>query len=325
MKLATKKNNTRDGRLIVVSSDNTRYATPKVQTMQQALDNWDTHIKELQEISSQLNADTAFGDPLEVTTLTAPLPRAYEWIDGSAYINHIVLVRKARNAEPPETLKTDPLVYQGGSGVLLGPTDDIVLHEEAWGLDFESEICVVLGDTPQGTTGSGVDSHVKLLMLCNDITLRNLIPPELKKGFGFFTSKPATAFSPFAITPDELGSSWKDGRVYLNLKTIYNGNVFGDVAAGPEMHFSFRDIIGHVTKTRSLTAGTIVGSGTVSNEDTSNGSSCLSEKRMLEKIATGEFKTPYMSVGDEIKIEMFDTNGHSLFGRIAQKVIPPAK
>ena len=325
MKLATKKNNTRDGRLIVVSSDNTRYAAPQVQTMQQALDNWDTHLSELQDLSSQLNADNTFGDPLDVTTLTAPLPRAYEWIDGSAYINHIVLVRKARNAEPPETLETDPLVYQGGSGVLLGPTDDIVLYEDSWGFDFESEICVILGDTPQGTTGEDVDGHVKLLMLCNDVTLRNLIPPELKKGFGFFNSKPATAFSPFAVTPDELNSSWQNGRVHLNLKTIYNGEVFGDVAAGPEMHFSFRDIVGHIAKTRSFTAGTIVGSGTVSNEDTSKGSSCLSEKRMLEKIATGEFKTPYMKVGDRIEIEMFDEQGHSIFGRIDQKIVSPSK
>jgi fumarylacetoacetate (FAA) hydrolase len=324
MKLATKNNNTRDGRLIVVSSDNTRYAAPQVKTMQQALDDWDTHLSELQDLSSQLNADNTFGDPLDPTILIAPLPRAYEWIDGSAYINHIVLVRKARNAEPPATLTIDPLVYQGGSGILLGPTDDIVLHEERWGLDFESEICVILGDTPQGTKGKNVDQHVKLLMLCNDITLRNLIPPELKKGFGFFTSKPATAFSPFAVTPDELGSSWQEGRVNLNLKTIYNGEVFGDVEAGPEMHFSFRDIIGHIAQTRAFTAGTIVGSGTVSNEDTSKGSSCLSEKRMLEKIGTGEFKTPYMQVGDRIEIEMFDTKGHSIFGRIAQKVVSPS-
>ena len=177
----------------------------------------------------------------------------------------------------------------------------------------------------QGTTGEDVDGHVKLLMLCNDVTLRNLIPPELKKGFGFFNSKPATAFSPFAVTPDELNSSWQNGRVHLNLKTIYNGEVFGDVAAGPEMHFSFRDIVGHIAKTRSFTAGTIVGSGTVSNEDTSKGSSCLSEKRMLEKIATGEFKTPYMKVGDRIEIEMFDEQGHSIFGRIDQKIVSPSK
>lgn len=324
MKLATKKNTTRDGRLIVVSSDNTRYAVPQVSTMQLALDDWDTHVKELQDLSAQLNSDSTFGDILDISTLTAPLPRAYEWVDGSAYINHIVLVRKARNAEPPATLKTDPLVYQGGSGVLLGPTDDIVLHDPSWGLDFESEICVILDDTPQGTKGESVDQHVKLLMLCNDVTLRNLIPPELQKGFGFFTSKPATAFSPFAVTPDELGTSWQDGRVHLNLKTIYNGIVFGDVAAGPEMHFSFRDIVGHIAQTRSFTAGTIVGSGTVSNEDTSKGSSCLSEKRMLEKIATGSFETPFMQVGDHIEIEMFDASGHSIFGRIDQHVVAPS-
>ena len=195
----------------------------------------------------------------------------------------IVLVRKARNAEPPETLETDPLVYQGGSGVLLGPTDDIVLYEDSWGLDFESEICVILGDTPQGTTGKDVDGHVKLLMLCNDVTLRNLIPPELKKGFGFFNSKPATAFSPFAVTPDELNSSWQNGRVHLNLKPSTMEKFLEMSQQVLKMHFSFRDIVGHITKTRSFTAGTIVGSGTVSNEDTSKGSSCLSEKRMLEK------------------------------------------
>ena len=323
MKLATQNNDTRDGRLIVVSSDNTRYILPSVTTMQEALDDWGSCSDELLRLSKLLNEDTSQGQTLDVSTLMAPLPRAYEWIDGSAYINHIVLVRKARNAEPPATLRTDPLVYQGGSGVLLGPTDDIVLHNADWGLDFESEICVVLGDTPLGTSGADVDKHIRLLMLCNDVTLRNLIPPELKKGFGFFNSKPATAFSPFAVTPDELDGAWQEGRIHLNMKTIYNGTVFGDVEAGPEMHFSFRDIIGHVAKTRAFTAGTIVGSGTISNEDTSKGSSCLSEKRMLEKIATGEFKTPYMQVGDRVEIEMFDAKGHSVFGRIDQRVVAP--
>jgi fumarylacetoacetate (FAA) hydrolase len=323
MKLATQNNDTRDGRLVVVSSDNTRFTQPSVATMQDALDDWGNCIGELQELSQKLNSDSGFGEILDVSTLLSPLPRAYEWIDGSAYINHIVLVRKARNAEPPETLETDPLVYQGGSGVLLAPTQDIELHNADWGLDFESEVCVVLGDTPLGTKGADVDNHVRLLMLCNDVTLRSLIPPELKKGFGFFNSKPATAFSPFAVTPDELGDAWKEGRIHLNMKTIYNGSVFGDVEAGPEMHFSFRDIVGHVAKTRAFTAGTIVGSGTVSNVDTSRGSSCLSEKRMLEKIATGEFKTPYMQVGDHIEIEMFDDNGHSVFGKISQNVVAP--
>ncbi|MBM75386.1 MAG: 2-keto-4-pentenoate hydratase [Proteobacteria bacterium] len=322
MKLASLRKG-RDGQLIVVSKDGSRYLTPSINTLQQALDDWAAAESELLELYQKLNQDSSLGDPIVLSELTAPLPRAYEWIDGSAYINHIVLVRKARNAEPPATLLTDPLVYQGGSGVLLGPTDDIVLHDEQWGLDFESEVCVILKDTPLGTKGADVDQHVQLLMLCNDITLRNLIPPELKKGFGFFNSKPATAFSPFAITPDELGEHWKEGRIHLNMRTVYNGEVFGDVEAGPEMHFSFRDIVGHVAKTRSFTAGTIVGSGTVSNKDVSKGSSCLSEKRMLEKINTGEFVTPYMKVGDTVEIDMLDSSGLSVFGKISQTVVSP--
>jgi len=323
MKLGTLKNNTRDGQLVVVSRDNQRLlpATGIADTMQYALDNWDAVYPALNELYSKVNQGE--GDAVDITAFHAPLPRAYEWIDGSAYINHIVLVRKARNAEPPATLTTDPLVYQGGSGVLLGPTDDIVLHNYDWGLDFESEICVVLGDTPLGTSGADVDKHIRLVMLCNDVTLRNLIPAELAKSFGFFNSKPATAYSPFAVTPDELGSAWKEGRLHHNMLTTYNGNVFGDVEAGPEMHFSFQDIVGHVCKTRAFTAGTIVGSGTISNEDTSKGSSCLSEKRMLEKIDSGAFVTPYMNVGDTIRIEMLDEDGHSIFGTISQKVVAP--
>jgi fumarylacetoacetate (FAA) hydrolase len=323
MKLGTLKNQSRDGQLVVISRDNKRMlpATGVAQTMQEALDNWNTSAPLLEAIYTRVN--NGEGEAVDTKKFHAPLPRAYEWIDGSAYINHIVLVRKARNAEPPATLKTDPLVYQGGSGVLLGPTDDIVLHDYNWGLDFESEICVVLGDTPIGTKGEEVDQHIKLVMLCNDVTLRNLIPAELAKSFGFFNSKPATAFSPFAVTPDELGEQWKEGRLYQNMKTTYNGSLFGDVEAGPEMHFSFRDIVGHVCKTRSFTAGSIVGSGTISNEDTSRGSSCLSEKRMLEKINTGAFVTPYMNIGDTIKIEMLDNDGHSIFGTIEQKVVSP--
>lgn len=321
MKLAS-LNHGRDGQLIVVSKDNQRYIlVPNIATtLQYALDNWDVVEPSLQEVYRQLQKNPTLGDTLDITQLHSPLPRAYEWIDGSAYINHIILVRKARNAAPPDTLRTDPLVYQGGSGVLLRPTEDIPLHDPSWGLDFESEVCVIVDDIPQGTNGEDVDKHIRLVMICNDVTLRNLIPPELAKGFGFFTSKPATAFSPFAVTPDELGEYWKEGRLHYNMKTTVNSTVFGDVNAGPEMHFSFRDIIGHITKTRAFTAGTIIGSGTVSNEDVRRGSSCLSEKRMLETIEHGSPSTPYLQDGDHVEIEMRDEHGNNIFGTISQRV-----
>lgn len=323
MKLASINNGSRDGQLVVVSKDNTRYcvAGSEAPTLQHALDNWDDVYTHLNSLYESVNSDPQFGSEMDIQILHSPLPRAYEWIDGSAYINHIVLVRKARNAKPPETLLTDPLVYQGGSGHFLAPTQDIPLYNPQWGLDFESEICVILDDIPQGTLAKDVDKYIRLVLLCNDVTLRSRIPAELAKGFGFFTSKPATAFSPFALTLDELEDFWKEGRVHLNMKTLYNGSVFGDVEAGPEMHFSFRDIIQHLCTSRSFTAGTIVGSGTISNEDTSRGSSCLSEKRMLEKINTGEFVTPYMKAGDTVEISMSDPQGNNLFGTIQQKVV----
>ncbi len=322
MKLATLRNDTRDGALIVVNTDGTRYtdATQVAPTMQAALDEWSTCEPKLRELSRKLDAGEIEGQDLDTTTLHAPLPRAYEWIDGSAYINHIVLVRKARNAEPPATLETDPLVYQGGSGVLLGPTDDIEVPNVEWGADFEAEIVVVLGDTPRGVKSADAGEHIKLVMLANDVTFRNLIPPELAKSFGFFQSKPATAFSPFAITPDELGDAWKDGRLHRPLLSDYNGERFGDPDAGPEMHFSFFDLIQHITKTRAYTAGTILGSGTISNEDRSRGSSCLAEQRMIEKIDTGEFSTPFMKDGDTVHIRMLDDDGKSIFGDIKQTV-----
>lgn len=323
MKLATIDNNTRDGQLVIVSRDGTRYeeAGSAIPNLQFALDRWDEVSAKLEEQSGKLEKDSSLGRSVADATFRAPLPRAYEWIDGSAFINHIVLVRKARGAEPPETLRTEPLVYQGGSGVLLGPTDDIVLADESWGCDFESEVCVILADTPQGTTAAQAKDYIRLVLICNDVSLRNLIPGELKKGFGFFNSKPATAFSPFAITPDELGESWHDGRVHLPLLTRLNGEKFGDPDAGPEMHFSFFDLIEHICKTRSFTAGTILGSGTISNEDRSRGSSCLAEKRMIEKIDQGEIKTRFLQAGDQIEIEMLDPNGKSLFGKIKQRVI----
>ena len=324
MKLATRKNNTRDGELLVVSRDNQTavLANEVAPTLQAVMDDWSANSAKLHAIYDALNAgERSDAFPVDVNTLHSPLPRAYAWIDGSAYINHIVLVRKARGAEPPATLKTDPLVYQGGSDTFLGPRDDIPLADTAWGCDFESEIAIVMDDTPQGVKAEDVGQYVRLVMLCNDVSLRNLIPGELAKGFGFFTSKPSSAFSPFAITPDELGDAWQNGRLHLPLITHLNGEKYGDPDAGPEMHFSFYEIVAHVCKTRSLSAGTIVGSGTISNEDRSRGSSCLAEKRMIEKIDTGAFITPFMNYGDNVAIEMFNAAGESLFGRIEQTVV----
>jgi fumarylacetoacetate (FAA) hydrolase len=234
-------------------------------------------------------------------------------------------VRKARGSAPPDTLETDPLVYQGGSGVLLGPRDDIPLPggDAGLGLDFEAEVCAVLADTPQGTSAADAGRCVRLLMLANDVTLRNLVPAELAKGFGFFLSKPATAFSPFAVTPDELGDAWRDGRVHLRLRSTYNGALVGDPEAGPEMHFSFFDLVAHLARTRAYTAGTILGSGTVSNVDRARGVSCLAEQRALEMIELGRAKTPFMKPGDTIAIEMLDAEGASVFGRIEQRVASP--
>jgi fumarylacetoacetate (FAA) hydrolase len=328
MKLATLKDGTRDGSLLVVSKDGTRaVAVPSIaRNLQSALDNWSAAEPLLRERYDALNTSSVPGEfPVDVTKLMAPLPRAYEWIDGSAYINHIVLVRKARNAELPATLKTDPLVYQGASGRLLGPTEDVQHFSEEYGIDFESEITVVTDDVPMGTEVKDAAKHIRLFMLANDVTLRNLIPSELEKGFGFFVSKPATAFSPFAVTPDELGDAWHDGRVHLPLRTMWNGKLFGNPDSGPEMHFSFFDLMQHVTKTRQLTAGTIIGSGTISNEDRTKGASCIAEIRMREKIDTGAFQTAFMKFGDTVEIEMFDAGGKSIFGAIKQRVVKAEK
>lgn len=324
MKLATLRDGTRDGALIVVDAKGERAAPARAiaPTLQAALDAWDETEPKLRALAADLDAGKADATTLDPARLGPPLPRAYEWVDGSAYINHIVLVRKARGAEPPATLETDPLVYQGGSGVPLGPRDPIPLADPAWGLDFESEICVVLGDTPQGTTKDEAGRYVRLLMLANDVTLRNLIPAELAKGFGFFQGKPATAFSPFAITPDELGGAWKEGRVHLPLRTWLNGALAGDPEAGPEMHFSFFDLVAHLAKTRAFTAGTILGSGTISNADPARGVSCLAERRMREIIEHGKPSTEFMQVGDRVRIEMTDASGASLFGAIEQEVVP---
>ncbi len=327
MKLATKRNETRDGQLVIVSQSGERYvAVPEIaHHLQYALDHWDAVLPSLEGVYRDLNTGKLTGDTFQPEDFIAPLPRAYEWVDGSAYINHIVLVRKARGAEPPATLETDPLVYQGGSSRFLASWEDIELANPDWGCDFESEICVILGDTPQGVKAEEAEKYVRLVGIMNDISLRNLIPGELAKGFGFFCSKPASAFAPILVTPDELGDKWRGGRLHLPLITHYNGNKYGDPDAGPEMHFSFYDLIAHISKTRSYTAGTILGSGTVSNEDRSRGSSCLAEKRMIEKIDTGAIATPFMSYGDTVEIEMFDTAGASIFGKISQKVVPPAQ
>lgn len=323
MRLATRADGTRDGALHVVDATGTRFASAATiaPTLQAALDNWDELSPKLQGLADDLKAGRVEGHRLEPHELGAPLPRAYEWVDGSAYINHIVLVRKARGAEPPETLRTDPLVYQGGSSVLLAPTQDLELPDPAWGLDFEAEICVILGDTPRGVSKDTAAPHVKLLMLANDITYRGLIPAELAKGFGFFNSKPATAFSPFAVTPDELGDAWRGGRVHLRLRSTLNGKLVGDPEAGPEMHFSFYELMAHICKTRAFGAGTILGSGTVSNTDRERGISCLAESRMIETIEHGKPTTPFMAVGDRIEIEMLNATGESLFGRISQRVV----
>jgi fumarylacetoacetate (FAA) hydrolase len=320
MKLATLDDGSRDGVLLVVDRRLERWARASAvaATLQAALDDWDALEPELRALADGLAQGRVASEPFDASRLKAPLPRAYEWVDGSAYLNHIILVRKARRAELPPTLETEPLVYQGGSGVLLGPTEDIVVRDEAWGCDFESEVAVVLGDVAMGAADP--EASIRLVMLANDVSLRNLIPPELAKGFGFFQSKPATAFSPVAATVDELGGAFRGGRVHLPLKTWLNGELVGEPEAGPEMHFSFIDLVRHLTRTRSFCAGTIVGSGTVSNQDRTKGVSCLAERRMLEVLDGGAAKTPFLKDGDRVAIEMHLPDGTSLCGRIEQRV-----
>jgi fumarylacetoacetate (FAA) hydrolase len=327
MKLGSLAEGGRDGTLVVVRRDLGALvrAAGIAPTLQDALDRWGETEPQLRALADRLEKGEVDAQPYRAEAMASPLPRAFEWVDGSAYLNHVILVRKARGAEPPETLRTDPLVYQGGSGALLRPTEDIPLVDPAWGLDFESEVCVILGDVPQGTRANEAARHVRLVCLANDVTLRNLIPAELQKGFGFFQSKPATAFSPVAVTPDELGDAWRDGRVHLRLRTTYNGTLVGDPEAGPEMHFSFFDLIQHLSKTRSFTAGTVLGSGTVSNEDRARGISCLAERRMIEIIEGGGAKTPFMKAGDTVEIEMLDEGGRTIFGRIQQRVVEAAR
>jgi fumarylacetoacetate (FAA) hydrolase len=324
MKLATLKTDQRDGKLVVVSKDLTRaIPVPHIaQTLQQALDHWSEVKAKLEEVYHQLNQGQLQNTLLfENQTIASPLPRAYQWADGSAYVNHVELVRKARGAEMPENFWRDPLMYQGGSDSFLGPRDPIVLGDVDWGLDFEAEVAVIVSDLPQGPTYEMATTAIQLLMLVNDVTLRNLIPNELSKGFGFFQSKPSSAFSPVAVTPDELVSNWDGKKLHLPLHSYLNGNLFGKPNAGVDMTFDFPTLIMHAAKTRPLSAGTIIGSGTVSNLDRSLGSSCIVEKRMLETLATGKPKTPYLQIADRVKIEMLDSHQTSIFGAIEQEVI----
>ncbi len=325
MKLATYKDGSRDGQLVVVSRDlaSAHFSSAVASRMQQVLDDWNFLSPQLEDLYTTLNQGRArHAFAFDPRLCMAPLPRAYQWADGSAYINHVELVRKARNAEVPESYYTDPLMYQGGSDDFLGATDDAVFASADWGIDFEAEVAVVTGDVPLGATPeAGIDS-IRLLMLANDWSLRNLIPAELAKGFGFVQSKPATAFSPVAVTPDELGDAWHGGRVHLNLQSAWNGKRVGLCEAGPEMTFHFGQLIAHVAKTRRLRAGSIVGSGTVSNRDWAHGYSCIAEKRAIETIQDGAPKTDFMAHGDTIRIEMKGRDGASLFGAIEQTVRP---
>ena len=320
MKLGTLKGS-KDGHLVVVSQNNQLYAEASslAPNLQSALDQWDTLQPKLQSLYEDLNTGKVQGQTLNPQKFHSPLPRAYQWADGSAFIHHIKLVRLARKAEVPETLKTIPLMYQGGSDTFLTPTEDIPQVDFSFGTDFEGEVGVITKDVPIGISPEDALDKIALFIIINDVSLRGLIPAELKMGFGFFQSKPSSSFGPFAITPDELGTAWKEGRIHLPLDVEYNGKFFGRAHAG-EMFFHFGELIAHAAKTRRLAAGTIIGSGTVSNEDESVGSSCLQEQRMIEKIKTGEFQTPFMKNRDTIKIEMKNSEGQNLFGTIFQKV-----
>ncbi|MDC0370758.1 fumarylacetoacetate hydrolase family protein [Porticoccaceae bacterium] len=321
MKLAS-INQGRDGELIVVDNQMQRYvsATDIAPTLQTALDNWDNCKERLAALYLQLENGEIDSQAFNSEICASPLPRAFQWADGSAYVNHVELVRKARNAEMPSSFWTDPLMYQGGSDSFLGPREDIAVADEAWGIDFEAEVAVIVGDVPMGISSSEATKYIQLVILVNDVSLRNLIPGELGKGFGFFHAKPSSAFSPVAVTPDVLGSAWDGAKLHLPLRAILNGDLVGEPNAGVDMTFDFGQLIAHAAKTRPLCAGTIVGSGTVSNLDRSKGSCCLAEVRMLETIANGSATTEFMSFGDRIQIDMLDDNGQSIFGEIDQKV-----
>jgi fumarylacetoacetate (FAA) hydrolase len=335
MKLATLRNGTRDGLLVLVSRDLTRCLPAKgiAANLQAALDDWAALAPRLAQLAEQIEADPALGQPFDETVCHSPLPRAYQWADGSAYINHVELVRKARDAEVPASFYHDPLIYQGGSDAFLDPHGPIPLGDEAWGCDMEGEVCVIVDDVPLGTNAELAADHIKIILLANDVSLRGLIPAELAKGFGFFQSKPPTAFSPVCVTPDELGDAWRDSVVHLPLIVDYNAAPMGRPDAGVDATFNLAHLVAHAARTRPLTAGTIVGSGTVSNRDADGGPgrpcsegglgySCIAEVRMIETIRDGQPSTPFMKFGDTVRIEMRDADGNSIFGAIHQKVVP---
>ena len=332
MKLATLQQGGRDGTLVVVSRDLGRCrAVPAIaRTLLAAMDDWATVEPQLRQVYEALNSGAIEGEPFDQAACHSPLPRTWQWADGSAYLNHVELVRRARNAEVPETFYTDPLMYQGGSDGFIAPRAPIVA-KEAWGIDMEAEVTVVTGDVPLGATPEEAAKAIRLVMLVNDVSLRHLIPAELAKGFGFFQSKPASAFSPVAVTPDELGDAWAGGRLHLTLQSIWNGRKVGMCDAGEEMTFHFGQLIAHLAKTRNVRAGSIIGSGTVSNKgvekkgggmDWPKGYSCIAEKRCIETIQDGQPSTEFMKFGDTIKIEMKGKDGHSIFGAIDQEIAP---
>ncbi len=317
----------RDGRLVIVSDDLSRMTPPnRIEvTLQQTLEDWDALMPGLKRIADALESGEAKSEPFDPAACAAPLPRAFHWADGSVYLNHMELVRKARGAEMPESLYADPLMYQGGSDILLGAHDDIVAGDEDWGIDLEAEVAVITDDVPQGVSVEAAATHIKLVLLVNDVSLRNLIPAELGKGFGFYQSKPPTAFSPVAVTPDALGAAWDGRKLKGAMIAEVNGQRIGDPDAGDDMYFDFPQLIAHAARTRPLGAGTIIGSGTVSNRDRSRGSACLAEIRTLETIETGKPSTPFLKFGDRVRIDMRDEAGRSIFGAIDQQVVraPP--
>ena len=323
MKLASLKSGGRDGSLIVVNRGLSRYvaAGSVAATLQQALDDWSNSAPRLNALYEKLQQDEAGAMPLDSGALAAPLPRAFEFVDGSAYLPHVERVRRARGAEVPQSFYTDPLMYQATGAGFLGPRDPVVVASEDYGIDFEAEVLVVTDDVPMGVNAAEAAQHIQLLGLVNDVSLRHLIPGELAKGFGFLQSKPRSALSPVLVTPDELHRAWRDNKVHLPLRSVLNGELFGAPAAGDDMQFSFAELIAHAARTRPLVAGTVVGSGTVANQDVSLGASCLAEKRMLEIIADGKPSTPFMRFGDTIRIEMLDERGQSIFGAIHQVIV----
>ena len=328
MKLATYKDGSRDGQLVVVSRDlgTAHFASGIASRLQQVLDDWNFLSPQLEDLSHTLNQGKArHVFAFDPRLCAAPLPRAYQWADGSAFINHVELVRAARKAEVPASFYEDPLMYQGGSDDFLGPCDAAPFADPSWGIDFEAEIAVVTGDVANGCTPLQALEGIRLVMLANDWSLRNLIPAELAKGFGFFQSKPATAFSPVAVTLDELGTAWQGGRLHLPLQSSWNGQRVGQCDAGPEMTFHFGQLIAHLAKTRNVRAGSIIGSGTVSNKDWAHGYSCIAEKRCIETIESGAPTTAFMQYGDTVRIEMTGSDGASIFGAIDQTVVPVAR